>query len=58
VTSYAFHGSASGTPLPHEDIILMPTKCEWTYIKLDPKTGDPKGNIVGTYEPGAHSTSG
>ncbi len=57
LSSYSFHGSASGHPLPSEEVTINPSKCEWTYIKVDPKTGDPKGNVVGKYEPGAHTAS-
>lgn len=57
VSSYSFHGNASGEPLPSEEVSLNCSKVEWTYIKVDPKTFDPKGNVVGKYEPGAHSAS-
>jgi type VI secretion system secreted protein Hcp len=52
VSSYSFHGSASGQPLPTEEVSLCYTEAEWTYITLDPKTGDKKGNVVGKYNPG------
>ena len=53
VTSYNFHGVASGDPVPTEDITLNYAKAEWTYVTVDPKTGDPKGQVVGKYDPGA-----
>ena len=54
VSSYGFHGNASGDPLPTEEVTMNFTKCEWTYITIDPKTGDPKGNVVGKFDVGAH----
>jgi type VI secretion system secreted protein Hcp len=57
IANYIFHGNASGQPLPHEDVGFAYSKVEWTYVKVDPKTGDPKGNVVGKYEPGAHTSS-
>ena len=51
-TSYSFHGNAAGDPLPSEEITLGYTEVEWTYITLDPKTGDKKGNVPGKYNPG------
>jgi type VI secretion system secreted protein Hcp len=56
IANYSFHGNASGQPLPSETVGMAYSKVEWTYIKVDPKTGDPKGNVVGKYEPGAHSS--
>ena len=52
VSSYSFQGMASGDPLPSESITLGYTEVEWTYITLDPKTGDKKGNVPGKYNPG------
>jgi type VI secretion system secreted protein Hcp len=52
VSSFSFHGNASGSPLPSEEFSVNFTKAEWTYIVLDPKTGSPKGNVVGSYDPG------
>ena len=52
VTSYSFSGNASGSPLPSEAISLGFSKAEWTYIIVDPKTGDPKGNVPAKYNPG------
>jgi type VI secretion system secreted protein Hcp len=56
VSSYSFHATASGDPMPTEELTLNYTEVEWTYIIIDPKTGRPQGNVVGTYEPGASST--
>ena len=53
ITSYSFHGNSSGSPLPSEQITMGYTKVEWTYIVVDPATGDQKGNVPGKYEPGA-----
>lgn len=52
VSSYSFHGNASGDPLPSEEITLAFSKIEWTYIIVDPQTGDVKGNVPGKYSPG------
>ncbi|MEW4486857.1 type VI secretion system tube protein Hcp [Thalassoglobus sp. JC818] len=52
VTSYGFHGNAAGDPLPSEEITLGYTEVEWTYITVDPKTGDKKGNVPAKYNPG------
>ena len=35
VSSYSFHGSAAGDPLPTEEITLGYTEVEWTYHVLD-----------------------
>ena len=52
VTSYGFHGNSSGDPLPSEEVTLGYTEVEWTYITIDPKTGDKKGNVPAKYNPG------
>ena len=52
VSSYSFHGNAAGDPLPTEEVTLGSTEVEWTYITLDPKTGDKKGNVPAKYNPG------
>ena len=52
VSSYSFHGTASGSPLPSEQVTLGFTDVEWTYVIVDPNTGDPKGNVPGKYSPG------
>lgn len=51
VSSYGFHGNASGSPLPSEQVTLGFSKVEMTYIVVDPKTGDNKGNVIGKYNP-------
>ena len=51
VTSYSFHGNAAGDPLPTEEITLGYTEVEWTYIVLDPSTGEKTDEIVGKYSP-------
>ena len=53
VTSYSFHGNSSGSPLPSEQITMGFTEVEWTYVVVDPATGDKKGNVPGKYTPGA-----
>ena len=52
VSSYSFHGTASGDPLPSEEITLGFTEVEWNYIVVDRKTGDKKGNVPAKYNPG------
>ena len=51
VTSYSFHGNASGSPLPTEQVSLGYTEIEWTYIVLNPETGKKEGNVPGKYNP-------
>ncbi|MCI0364864.1 MAG: type VI secretion system tube protein Hcp, partial [Phycisphaerales bacterium] len=51
VTSYSFHGNSSGSPLPTEEVTLGFSEIEWTYVLIDPKTGEPKGNIPAKYNP-------
>jgi type VI secretion system secreted protein Hcp len=51
VTSYGFSGNSSGEPQPTEQVTLGFTAAEWTYIIVDPDTGDSKGNVPGKYEP-------
>ena len=52
ISSYSFHGNSSGSPLPSEQITVGYTKVEWTYIVIDPKTGDKKGSVPAKYNPG------
>lgn len=52
VTSFSFHGTSSGDPLPSEEVTLGYSEVEWTYILVDPKTGDAVGNVPGKYNPG------
>jgi type VI secretion system secreted protein Hcp len=51
VTGYGFHGNASGSPLPSEEVTLGYSEVEWNYITLDPNTGDKKGNVPAKYNP-------
>ena len=51
VSSYAFHGNSSGSPLPSEQVTLGYTKVDWEYIVIDPKTGDKTGNVPAKYNP-------
>ena len=52
VSSYSFHGNSSGSPLPSEQVTLGYTKVEWTYVVVDPKTGDKTGQVPAKYDPG------
>lgn len=52
ITSYSFHGNASWSPTPSEQITMGYTEAEWKYTDRDPETGDSKGNIDGSYKPG------
>ena len=51
ISTYSMHGNSSGTPLPTEEVSMNYQKAEWTYVVVDPKTGDNKGKVVGKYEP-------
>lgn len=51
ISSYSFSGLASGNPLPTESITLGYTEVEWTYIVVDPNTGDKKGQVPAKYNP-------
>lgn len=53
VTSYSFHGNASGSPLPTEQVSLGYTEIEWNYIVLNPETGKKEGNVPAKYNPAA-----
>jgi type VI secretion system secreted protein Hcp len=53
ISSYSMHGNSSGNPLPSEEVSMNYQKVEWTYVVVDPKTGDNKGKVVGKYEPSA-----
>ena len=52
ITSYSVHANSSGSPLPSEEVTIGYTKADWTYVVVDPKTGDPKGNVAAKYNPG------
>jgi type VI secretion system secreted protein Hcp len=51
VTSYSFHGNGSGDPQPSEEVTFGFTAVDWTYVIVDPNTGDNKGNVPAKYEP-------
>ena len=51
VTSYSFHGNASGSPLPSEEVTVGFTEIEWNYILLNPETGKKEGNVPAKYHP-------
>lgn len=51
VSSYSMHAVASGMPLPSEEITLAYTTVEWTYIVVDPKTGNSAGRVAAAYNP-------
>ena len=51
VTSYGIHANASGDPQPSEEVTLGYTEVEWTYVVLDPKSGDTKGQVPAKYNP-------
>jgi type VI secretion system secreted protein Hcp len=51
VTNYSFHGNSSGNPLPSEEASLGYTEVEWTYVVIDPETGDKKGQVPAKYSP-------
>lgn len=57
VTSHSFSGSASGMPLPSEQVTLGFTEASWTYTVLDPATGGNNGQAVGSYTPGSGQSS-
>ena len=53
VSSYSFSGIHTGDPLPSEQITLAYTEVEWTYVQIDPKTGNKQGQVPAKYNPGA-----
>ena len=57
LSSYTFHGNASGTPVPSEEITLNYHEGEWTYVEFDNAKGTSKGNVVGKYNPGKATNS-
>jgi len=57
VSSYSMGAQADGGSLPQETVTLGFTKAEWTYVILDPETGDVKGNVPAAYEPGTSKAS-
>ncbi len=52
ITGYSFHGTASSSPMPTEQLTFGFTEVEWNYVLIDPNTGDKKGNVPGKYAPG------
>jgi type VI secretion system secreted protein Hcp len=52
ITSYSFHGNASGSPLPSEEVSMGYSEVEWNYIVLNPETGKKEGNVPTKYNPG------
>lgn len=48
ISSYSFHGSASGDPLPSEEVTLGYTEVEWTYVVLDEDTQAPVEEVHGS----------
>ena len=53
ISSFDQGAYASGSPLPQETLAMGYSAAEWTYIVVDPKTGDPKGHVSARYDPGA-----
>ncbi len=51
ISSFSQHANSSGNPLPSEQFTMGYTAVEWTYIVVDPKTGDKKGNVPAKYNP-------
>jgi type VI secretion system secreted protein Hcp len=56
VTSYGFHGNADSQPRPSEEVTLGYTKVEWEYVEIDTKTGNKKGSVPASYDPGKGSS--
>jgi len=50
ISSYGFHGNASGSPLPTEDLSLNYTKATWTYVVINKDTGKKEGNVETMYD--------
>jgi type VI secretion system secreted protein Hcp len=51
ISNYSFAGLATGDPQPSETVSLSYTEVEWTYVVIDPKTGDKGGQVPGKYNP-------
>jgi type VI secretion system secreted protein Hcp len=51
VSSYSIHANSSGSPLPSEQITLGYTEVEWTYVVVNPDTGDKVGQVPAKYNP-------
>ena len=56
ITSYNFHGAASGSPIPSEEITLGYTDVDWTWVVINPNTGKAEGNVAAKYS-GAKKTA-
>lgn len=52
VTSYSISAYESGNPQPTESVSLNAAGAEWTYVTIDPKTGENKGNVPAKFSPG------
>jgi type VI secretion system secreted protein Hcp len=52
ISGYSCHAVESGNPLPSEEVTLNCTEAEWTYVVIDPKTGDNKGSVPAKYSLG------
>ena len=52
ISSYSIHAVEAGSPLPAEEVTLNCTEAEWTYVVIDPKSGDNKGSVPGRFSPG------
>ncbi len=52
ISSYSFHGDSSGDPLPSEQVSLSYTEVEWTYVVINPETGDKSGDVAAKYNLG------
>ena len=56
ISSFSIHANSAGSPLPSEQITLSYSKVEWNYVTIDPKTGDNKGNVPGSFDVSKNST--
>lgn len=51
ISSYHLLADQSGTPLPSEQVSLSYAAVEWTYVLVDPKTGDKRAEVAAKYNP-------
>lgn len=51
VSSYHLHADESGSPLPSEQVSPSDAAVDWSYVLVDPKTGDNKAEVVAKYNP-------
>ena len=56
ISSFSIHANSAGSPLPSEQITMSYSKVEWNYCTIDPKTGDNKGNVPGSFDVSKNST--